>query len=214
MPTSVAPGGRVDMASSTSSSSSLEGYVCAGKAASLRAASARHHITLRHQATPSLYHSLLLFSFPKTSGPAAAAAAAATVAVEDSRESAAVSANESAPDEAPDAPARFYCMEAVCPHLGAPLENASIYDVDAEREGEEEDIEDAVIVCPWHEYDFSLSTGESSTGLKACVFDVKEEQDGSVWVQAPQADAREHDTSSSETPAWDVIEVRPVSEGE
>jgi uncharacterized ferritin-like protein (DUF455 family)/nitrite reductase/ring-hydroxylating ferredoxin subunit len=96
---------------------------------------------------------------------------------------------------------QFYCMEAVCPHLGAPLENASIYDVEGE---EEEDIEDAVIVCPWHEYDFSLRSGESSTGLKACVFAVEVRSDGQVWVQQPGTEGSEE--------AWDVIEVRPVSE--
>jgi uncharacterized ferritin-like protein (DUF455 family)/nitrite reductase/ring-hydroxylating ferredoxin subunit len=94
---------------------------------------------------------------------------------------------------------RWYCMEATCPHLGAPLENASIYDVE-----DEDDIEDAVVVCPWHEYDFSLSTGESSTGLKACVYKVEERQ-GDIWVQEPFQDASPHS-------GWDVVEVRPVSE--
>jgi uncharacterized ferritin-like protein (DUF455 family) len=95
-------------------------------------------------------------------------------------------------------------MEAVCPHLGAPLENASIYDID-----EEEDIEDAVIVCPWHEYDFSLRTGESSTGLKACVFPV-EEHDGYVWIQAPLLEL--NNGNNAETQQWELIEIRPVSE--
>lgn len=95
---------------------------------------------------------------------------------------------------------RFYCMESTCPHLGAPLENASIYDVE-----DDVDIEDAVIVCPWHEYDFSLRTGESSTGLKACVYPVEERQ-GDVWVQVTPA---EGDLNQS---GWTVVEVRPVSE--
>lgn len=78
--------------------------------------SARHHITLRHKKEQHRYHSLLLFCFP---------AAAASPDQEDGNSFS----------------SRFYCMEASCPHLGAPLENASIYDVE-----DEDDIEDAVIV--------------------------------------------------------------------
>lgn len=104
-----------------------------------------------------------------------------------------------------DGAGRFYCMEATCPHLGAPLENASIYDV----EDDEDDIEDAVIVCPWHEYDFSLRTGESSTGLKACVYAV-EEREGCIWVQEPAHE--DLPSLNLSGPTWDVIEVRPVSE--
>ncbi len=36
----------------------------------------------------------------------------------------------------------LYCMEATCPHLGAPLENASLED----QADEEDEIEDMVIV--------------------------------------------------------------------
>lgn len=150
-------------------------FVAIGSAEKLQQKSARHHITLRHGTNTNRYHSLLLFSFPKVQKEA-----------------------KSNDDLGIDA-YQFYCMEAVCPHLGAPLENASIYDVD----GEEEDIEDAVIVCPWHEYDFSLSTGESSTGLKACVFSVEVRSDGQVWVQQPSSEGD-----------WEVIEVRPVSEAQ
>ena len=35
----------------------------------------------------------------------------------------------------------FYCMEATCPHLGAPLENATLED-----QAEEDEIEDMVVV--------------------------------------------------------------------
>ena len=37
---------------------------------------------------------------------------------------------------------RFYCMEAACPHLGAPLENATLED----QTDEEDEMEDLVIV--------------------------------------------------------------------
>lgn len=160
-------------------------FVDVGRTAQLRSASARHHITLRHRTVSNRYHSLLLFSFPNHH-----------TAVDGYG-----SVEEKETDDRPNA-THFYCMEAVCPHLGAPLENASIYDVEVE-----EDIEDAVIVCPWHEYDFSLRTGESSTGLKACVFAV-EERDGHIWVQCPSLDEEEHGQDAG----WDVIEVRPVSE--
>jgi uncharacterized ferritin-like protein (DUF455 family)/nitrite reductase/ring-hydroxylating ferredoxin subunit len=149
----------------------VSGFVEIGSSSKLRSASSRHHITLRSRANKQVYHSLLLFSFPKADS---------------------VDSNDG----------RFYCMEATCPHLGAPLENASIYDVE-----DEEDIEDAVIVCPWHEYDFSLSTGESSTGLKACVYAVEERQ-STVWVQEPTYE----DLRPAEDSGWDVVEVRPVSE--
>lgn len=52
------------------------------------------------------------------------------------------------------------------------------------------------------QYDFQLSTGESSTGLSSCVYAV-EIRDGAVWIETPPpADA-----------AWEVVEVRPVTEG-
>lgn len=82
-------------------------------------------------------------------------------------------------------------MLSQCPHLGAPLESVPIRRAVEERElpvalapsdksdGEaiefEDDggIEDSVIVCPWHEYDFDLKMGESKKGLKACTFKVR-----------------------------------------
>lgn len=150
-------------------------WIRIGLSQALRSASARHHITLRHQFKPSVYHSLLLFSFPSVQP---AQGVSHTIS------------------------SHFYCMEAQCPHLGAPLENASIYDV----EEDQDDIEDAVIVCPWHEYDFSLRTGESSTGLKACVYGV-EEQEGYVWIEPPVCDEVDQHQQR-----WEVVEVRPVSE--
>lgn len=62
---------------------------------------------------------------------------------------------------------------------------------------------------PWHEYDFSLSTGESSTGLKACTYAV-EERDGDIWVQEPNGETNTQDKSYRAR--WEVVEVRPVSE--
>ncbi|GAC92894.1 hypothetical protein PHSY_000453 [Pseudozyma hubeiensis SY62] len=100
-------------------------------------------------------------------------------------------------------------MEATCPHLGAPLENATIEANDAEFD---DDIEDMVVVCPWHEYDFSLRTGESSHGISACVYPCSVRRD-TLYIQAPfpsnLAAGQDADTASSN---WELIELRPVSE--
>lgn len=61
---------------------------------------------------------------------------------------------------------------------------------------------------PWHEYDFSLSTGESSTGLKACTYAV-EQRNREIWVQQPSSDET---GDSKDESGWEVVEVRPVSE--
>ncbi|KAK7757489.1 hypothetical protein SLS62_000504 [Diatrype stigma] len=64
----------------------------------------------------------------------------------------------------------YFAMEAVCPHAGGPMKDASI------------DIEDSSYVasCPWHAYDFNVETGESSYGLKTCTFPVTVQDDGRV----------------------------------
>ncbi|PWN53194.1 DUF455-domain-containing protein [Violaceomyces palustris] len=89
----------------------------------------------------------------------------------------------------------YYCMEATCPHLGAPLENATLEEKEAE---EGDDIEDFV------EYDFSLRTGESSTGINACVYSCVV-RDDHLLVEAPKIQGQ----LASE---WDIVELRPVSE--
>lgn len=89
---------------------------------------------------------------------------------------------------------QLYAMESTCPHLGADMGHADIEDSDM----------GLVAVCPWHRYDFDLRTGKSDTGLKACTFSVKVEpssEGSTVWVEAPGAGE------------WDVVELRPVSEG-
>ncbi|WFD28921.1 hypothetical protein MNAN1_003937 [Malassezia nana] len=80
----------------------------------------------------------------------------------------------------------YYCMEARCPHLGASLERAPL------RPGVD-DVEDIIIV--WYvclltqpQYDFQLRTGESSTGLRACVYAVSQDEDGAVYIEPPTPD--------------------------
>ncbi|KAI0104709.1 hypothetical protein GGR51DRAFT_225649 [Nemania sp. FL0031] len=81
----------------------------------------------------------------------------------------------------PDVPAVhdwvYYAMEAECPHAGGPMSDAHI------------DIEDSSYIasCPWHAYDFSLDTGESSYGVKACTYPVHQ-QDGRVLLRFAEAE--------------------------
>ncbi|CEH19332.1 3-OXOACYL-[ACYL-CARRIER-PROTEIN] SYNTHASE-LIKE PROTEIN [Ceraceosorus bombacis] len=143
------------------------GSVAIAPISSLVSQSARHALTLRHEASGE-YHQLLLFSFPRPPHRST------------SYEHASSSSSRSS-DEA----RAWYCMEAVCPHAGGPLENATLESVEKELEDEarqrddigkhEADVEDLVVVCPWHEYDFSLRTGKSTRGgqVKACVYSVE-----------------------------------------
>lgn len=103
----------------------------------------------------------------------------------------------------------FYAIESECPHAGAPLIDSEISvpadDVDIE------DIDDVVIQCPWHSYDFRLSDGESSSGLKACTWKVEvsvagdgNEGERMVTMLAPPEDAND----------WTVKALDAVSEGQ
>ncbi|KAK8853153.1 hypothetical protein IAR55_003854 [Kwoniella newhampshirensis] len=139
----------------------------------------RFHLSLRTIDPPVIYHRLLLFRINKPDSSV----------VDEEHQTAGPSW------KAPE----LYCMEETCPHLGAPMSHAEI-----------QDIEDAkAIVCPWHQYDFDLRDGSSSTGLQACTYEVQvkgSENDAEVWVEAPHA---EGSTSSRE---WELVEMRGVSE--
>jgi len=91
----------------------------------------------------------------------------------------------------------FSCMESECPHLGKSL-------VTAPLQWHGTDIEDLVIVCPWHQYDFRLSTGDSSTGLRACVYTVRVDDD-TVYVEPPT-----QDTTAEGESVWTCAAVVPV----
>lgn len=65
-------------------------------------------------------------------------------------------------------------------------------------------------MCPWHKYDFDLKTGYSDHGLRACTFAVQFRQQENkkkgkgeleIWVETPDKGE------------WEVVELRPVSEG-
>ena len=58
----------------------------------------------------------------------------------------------------------FYAIDNTCPHRGGPL-----------GEGE---IEGRVVTCPWHSWQYDVSTGESLTDdLKVACYPVKVEGD-------------------------------------
>ncbi|WVN84987.1 uncharacterized protein L203_100124 [Cryptococcus depauperatus CBS 7841] len=65
--------------------------------------------------------------------------------------------------------------------------------------------------CPWHQYDFDLKDGSSTTGLRACTYEVRVEgtkDQAEIWVEAP------HSENSSTAPGreWELVEMRGVSE--
>lgn len=58
----------------------------------------------------------------------------------------------------------FYALDNECPHRGGPL-----------GEG---DLEDCIVTCPWHAWQYDVRTGESITDdLKVARYDVKVEGD-------------------------------------
>ncbi|RXN20395.1 Rieske domain-containing -like protein [Labeo rohita] len=63
-------------------------------------------------------------------------------------------------------------MDARCAHSGGPLCDGDIEEADGVLQ----------VFCPWHDYDFNLKTGKSSTGLQQQVYEVKSE-DGNVYVK-------------------------------
>lgn len=67
---------------------------------------------------------------------------------------------------------RFWAMDSACPHEGGPLELGDIEDLGDGR---------MALICPWHQFDFCLDTGASSTGLQNPVYDVRVVQ-GKVYV--------------------------------
>ncbi len=60
---------------------------------------------------------------------------------------------------------QLYAMDSNCPHRGAPL-------VEGELDG-------TVVTCPWHGWEFDVTTGKSPINPSACVrkYNVKVEVD-------------------------------------
>ncbi|AAW45590.2 conserved hypothetical protein [Cryptococcus deneoformans JEC21] len=144
----------------------------------------RFHLALRTVDHPVVYHRLLLFRINK---PGAESSGSVIGQVSTGLSS----------WRAPE----LYCMEETCPHLGAPLSHAEIEDIEDTR----------AIVCPWHQYDFDLKDGSSSTGLQACTYEVKVqgiEDEAEVWVEAPHTESFGTDADRQ----WELVEMRGVSE--
>jgi 3-phenylpropionate/trans-cinnamate dioxygenase ferredoxin subunit len=58
---------------------------------------------------------------------------------------------------------RLYAVDAVCPHAGGPLSHgritgARLADTPFEHRW---DLEDRILVCPWHGWEFDLETGST-----------------------------------------------------
>ncbi|MBW0495061.1 hypothetical protein O181_034776 [Austropuccinia psidii MF-1] len=90
----------------------------------------------------------------------------------------------------PTSARQWHAMEEECPHLGASMADAQIQ---IEDDG-------LVAICPWHNYDFNLRTGQSSSGLKACVFPTLT-KDGKLYLDYP-----------SGATDWSLVALRPVSQ--
>ncbi|POW18452.1 hypothetical protein PSHT_05770 [Puccinia striiformis] len=84
----------------------------------------------------------------------------------------------------------WHAMEEECPHLGASMAEAEI---EIEDDG-------VIAICPWHNYDFNLRTGESSSGLTACVLSTTVKED-KLYIDHPGG-----------ATDWTLISVRPVSQ--
>ncbi|KAJ8247471.1 hypothetical protein GJAV_G00246820 [Gymnothorax javanicus] len=67
---------------------------------------------------------------------------------------------------------RFWAMDSSCPHEGGPLELGDIEDLGNGK---------LALICPWHQFDFCLNTGESSSGLKNQVYEVRVVQ-GKIYI--------------------------------
>ncbi|XP_062845974.1 uncharacterized protein HI_0077 [Trichomycterus rosablanca] len=72
---------------------------------------------------------------------------------------------------------RFWAMDSSCPHEGGPLEQGDIEDLGDGR---------LALICPWHDFDFNLETGASSSGLQNQVYDVRV-MDGKIFINTQSA---------------------------
>lgn len=50
---------------------------------------------------------------------------------------------------------RFYCLDNVCPHKGAPLDDGPV--------------DDTFITCPWHAWQFRLEDGTNRHDPSICI---------------------------------------------
>ncbi|BGP37938.1 hypothetical protein JCM10450v2_001875 [Rhodotorula kratochvilovae] len=121
--------------------------------------SARHVVSLRSWQTPSLHDQVLIYRRDPPPGS--------------------------------DEPAVWYSIANECPHLGLPLEGGDIEDLCTEEHDEDSEGDDGdprkgpIIMCPFHQYDFALDGGASSTGMHACTYRLEVRDDDSLWMEPP-----------------------------
>ncbi|KAM0792280.1 hypothetical protein ACM66B_004971 [Microbotryomycetes sp. NB124-2] len=86
---------------------------------------------------------------------------------------------------------QWYGLTNVCPHIGGPMEHGAISsavddieDFGGDDTRDEQSVLAPIIMCPWHQYDFNMHDGSSSTGMRACTFKVEEKSD-QLFVEVP-----------------------------
>ncbi|XP_071788985.1 uncharacterized protein [Asterias amurensis] len=100
----------------------------------------------------------------------------------------------------------FYALGADCPHEGGPLDLGDIEDIDGHE----------CLVCPWHEYDFRLDNGDSTSGLKQQTFEVRVVDDH-LYIDKETELSLTRDSDSelgSQTKGADAIQSGPASDEE
>uniref|UniRef100_A0A4W3JRY7 Si:ch73-314g15.3 n=1 Tax=Callorhinchus milii TaxID=7868 RepID=A0A4W3JRY7_CALMI len=75
---------------------------------------------------------------------------------------------------------RFYAMDSACPHEGGPLELGDVEDMGTGK---------LALICPWHQFDFCLEDGHSSTGFQNQVYEVHISE-GKVYIQTQSSLSR------------------------
>lgn len=68
----------------------------------------------------------------------------------------------------------FYAIQNQCPHQGGPL-----------GEGE---ITGQCVTCPWHGWEFDLTSGDCLTGGENCKTFTVVEEDGALYLKIPNPD--------------------------
>ncbi len=90
----------------------------------------------------------------------------------------------------------FGALDNRCPHQGGPLGEGTI--------------ENGLLRCPWHGYDYCPLTGDSEFGDGAEQFEVELREDGGVWVAVPAEQPHERtvsDVMAETLVAWGVTDV-------
>ncbi|GAA5894073.1 hypothetical protein JCM8208_002341 [Rhodotorula glutinis] len=92
------------------------------------------------------------------------------------------------PPGSTDAHAEYFSIANECPHLGLPLEGGDIEDLCGDDPGDDDEIDPRkgpVIICPFHNLDFGLDTGSSSSGMRACTYRLEVRNGGELWMEPP-----------------------------